>query len=200
MIQSVPAPQRFAILWHSMPPAAPAVSGEGGNLAGEESPVRSLPSIAVRTSHFDLLLQADEAALTWELPRLPMQGESLPVQRLADHRLHYLDYEGPLSDNRGQVVAWDRGRLIWQLRGDGRAQALLFGERLTAQLLIEAEGSERSETGEAAVPAEDSAAATGRLAAQSGGESGPLTQLLAAPGGQQLWRLTAKLWQVDAEA
>lgn len=200
MIQSVSTPQRFAILWHSMPPDAPAVSGKGETLACDGSTVRSLPSIAVRTSHFDLLLQADEAALTWELPRLPMQGESLPVQRLADHRLHYLDYEGPLSENRGQVSAWDRGSLIWQVRRDGHVQGLLYGERLTAQLLIETEAAEQSEAGDAAPPGDDLAAAAVRLTTDCSGQPGPHTQVLPEAAGPHFWRLTAKLWLIDADA
>lgn len=37
------------------------------------------------------------------------QGESIDAKKLADHRLAYLDYEGPISKNRGQVKRVDKG-------------------------------------------------------------------------------------------
>jgi hypothetical protein len=33
----------------------------------------------------------------------------IAAEILSDHRLAYLDYEGPVSGNRGTVVAFDRG-------------------------------------------------------------------------------------------
>jgi hypothetical protein len=33
----------------------------------------------------------------------------LDIERIANHRLLYLDYEGPVSGNRGHVARWDWG-------------------------------------------------------------------------------------------
>lgn len=59
--------------------------------------------------HWDLLLDAGEVAWTWRLLDEP-SGESHPrAERIADHRRFYLDYEGPVSGNRGSVTRWDWG-------------------------------------------------------------------------------------------
>lgn len=66
----------------------------------------------IKPSHYDFMLEFDEVLWTWELRRLPAAWsdkqdttpeDTLPVTRLADHRLAYLDYEGPLTGNRGRV-------------------------------------------------------------------------------------------------
>lgn len=40
---------------------------------------------------------------TWRLVRWPRLGQGLAAERLPDHRVDYLDYEGPVSQNRGNV-------------------------------------------------------------------------------------------------
>jgi hypothetical protein len=51
--------------------------------------------------------------------------------------LTYLDYEGPLSDNRGHVIGWERGKAIWSNADETCMEILLFGNRLTAKLVME---------------------------------------------------------------
>lgn len=82
---------RFVLLYHECPP-------------GFEKP-----------SHWDFMLEAGEVLWTWELRELPAAWQAVLPQlksspntivsatRLADHRLAYLDYEGPLTNNRGNV-------------------------------------------------------------------------------------------------
>ncbi|MFN9718760.1 MAG: hypothetical protein ACK58L_08715 [Planctomycetota bacterium] len=53
--------------------------------------------------HWDFLVQGEAMAATWRLMREPCLGEPIYAERLADHRLMYLDYEGPVSNNRGHV-------------------------------------------------------------------------------------------------
>ena len=56
--------------------------------------------------HYDLMIRHGEALATWQLaedPRTLGPGQSRPARRLGDHRLAYLDYEGPVSRGRGQV-------------------------------------------------------------------------------------------------
>ncbi len=84
-----------------------------------------LPADAVRPSHLDLMLSSidDDHPLatdtnakllwTWEVPLELLNQftseEPLPLRQLADHRLAYLTYEGPLSGNRGSVQQIDAG-------------------------------------------------------------------------------------------
>lgn len=60
--------------------------------------------------HWDFMLEEGGALQTWRLPAPP--GTALTVlaaERIGDHRLAYLDYEGPVSGGRGSVKRWDTG-------------------------------------------------------------------------------------------
>lgn len=61
------------------------------------------------TLHWDFMLEMGATLRTWRLPEPPHAGCDLPVEPLPDHRLMYLDYEGPVSGNRGSVQRWDAG-------------------------------------------------------------------------------------------
>jgi len=77
--------------------------------------------------HFDLMFEFGGKLLTWQLPEVPAAGQRYPARRLADHRLVYLDYEGPVSGNRGwvervdggpcEISTWTRGLLVAHLEG-----------------------------------------------------------------------------------
>ena len=148
MIADARSPSRFAILWHSVPnsPAANAEHPTDASPRRKYLPERDPHSIGlsvspqpiarVAVSHFDLMLQLGEVLWTWELLRLPIHGETINAVRLEDHRLKYLDYEGPLRENRGHVIGWERGDLVWQKRSSEALEVLLFGTRLTAKLIL----------------------------------------------------------------
>jgi hypothetical protein len=55
--------------------------------------------------HYDLMFELTPGGrlATWRSPDWPVEFGTL-VERLADHRRDYLDYEGPVSNNRGQVA------------------------------------------------------------------------------------------------
>jgi len=63
------------------------------------------------------MLERDGALMTWSLAELPALWRTpqndgvieLEGARLPEHRLAYLDYEGPVSGDRGQVKRVDRG-------------------------------------------------------------------------------------------
>jgi hypothetical protein len=55
------------------------------------------------TPHFDLMLESGATLRTWRLQRLPTCDQVNEALRIADHRLAYLRYEGPLSQGRGRV-------------------------------------------------------------------------------------------------
>ncbi|NNM87028.1 MAG: hypothetical protein HKL95_00745 [Phycisphaerae bacterium] len=67
-------------------------------------------------THWDLLLElpARELLATFRVDQPPHTWatvEVVPVQALPDHRRIYLDYQGPISGNRGTVIRCDRGTL-----------------------------------------------------------------------------------------
>ncbi|MGL4512101.1 MAG: hypothetical protein ACRCT8_03360 [Lacipirellulaceae bacterium] len=76
--------------------------------------------------HWDLMIERpglaiDHRLATWSLLALPAEwlrllrregaasDDAVECVRLADHRAAYLDYEGPLSGDRGNVARWAGG-------------------------------------------------------------------------------------------
>ena len=61
--------------------------------------------------HWDLMIEQPRMLSTWRLSRNPLDhpGETIPARRIGDHRKAYLDYEGPVSDDRGKVHRVDGG-------------------------------------------------------------------------------------------
>jgi len=88
-------------------------------------------------THYDLMIRQDQALATWQLDLSPadlLPGQALTARRLQDHRLEYLDYEGPVSRQRGEVRRLDRGpcRLLdchptaWRVQLEGPVVRGLF--------------------------------------------------------------------------
>ncbi len=53
--------------------------------------------------HWDLFCEDGDSLRAWEFPESPLAVPRQLVKALPAHRLHYLDYEGPLSGDRGTV-------------------------------------------------------------------------------------------------
>ena len=97
---------RFVILRHEMPGAE-----RGG-------------------THWDFMLESDGVLRTWGLSEEPQIGREIAAEQLADHRLAYLDYEGPVSGNRGSVTQWDAGEYETLVAAGGHWNVRLKGQRL----------------------------------------------------------------------
>lgn len=86
--------------------------------------------------HWDLLLEEEFSARTWRLLRKPCLGEPIGAERLADHRLMYLDYEGVVSGDRGSVkrflagtwepISEQTGLLTFKLRGRSVTESVVI--------------------------------------------------------------------------
>ena len=78
-----------------------------------------LPPESGRATHWDLMLEQPPKwggmLLTFEVPGPPaVWGPPTAVLKLPDHRSLYLDYEGPISRNRGSVRRVLQGHIRWQ--------------------------------------------------------------------------------------
>ena len=62
--------------------------------------------------HYDFMVEQGGVLWTWQLDLPPDRWRIGPVaaRRIGDHRLAYLDYEGPISGNRGRCRIVARGR------------------------------------------------------------------------------------------
>ena len=92
--------------------------------------------------HWDLMLEADGVLQTWRLERAPEEpGCTIHATALGDHRIAYLDYEGPVSGQRGNVQRWDGGIFTWQVDAADRLVVLLEGQRLRGRVVLSKTGT-----------------------------------------------------------
>src|SRR5688500_6434498 len=88
--------------------------------------------------HWDLLLEVGEVLWAWRLRAPPAPGTAVAAERSFDHRLLYLDYEGPVSGHRGTVWRWAHGEYAWREQSARRLVADVTGPRLSGRLVLEA--------------------------------------------------------------
>lgn len=99
--------------------------------------------------HWDLMLEEGDVLKTWRLPQPPEIDPAsdetsldLIAEALPDHRLVYLEYEGPVSGDRGEVNRWDRGTFTLLERSEDQLVALLTGEELAGRITLKKQDSE----------------------------------------------------------
>lgn len=80
------------------------------------------------------MVETGSVLATWALPLPPNRNHEFPAQSLPDHRITYLEYEGPVSDGRGSVVRWDTGTYELVEQTDGRLVLNLSGDKLVGQV------------------------------------------------------------------
>lgn len=111
------------------------------------------PSDSDMPSHWDFMLEREEALWTWQLYELPQSwrnalGQIVPdteeqtagvvlAIRVADHRLAYLDYEGPVSRNRGVVTRCDAGTYHMFGQTLEKLEIRLAGNQLQGRVVLE---------------------------------------------------------------
>ncbi|KAA0137947.1 hypothetical protein FYZ48_14850 [Gimesia chilikensis] len=99
--------------------------------------------------HWDLMLEEGDVLKTWRLPQPPEIDPAsdetsldLTAEALPDHRLVYLEYEGPVRGDRGEVSRWDRGTFTLLERSEDQLVALLTGEELAGRITLKKQDSE----------------------------------------------------------
>ena len=105
----------------------------------------AMPTNSKREDHWDFMLEDGDALMTWALPRQPDEqhdeqpSHPIPCSQLPDHRLRYLDYQGPVSKDRGEVTRWDRGSFEFLTKDSQAVSAILNGHRLRGTVQLTAE-------------------------------------------------------------
>lgn len=91
------------------------------------------------------MLEVGGALRTWALSCAPDASTEQIADELPDHRLAYLDYEGPVSGDRGHVTRWDTGEFRWKLDEPETAIVELSGQLLrgVATLSRDADNAQR---------------------------------------------------------
>jgi len=66
-----------------------------------------------QSRHWDLMLEDDRGSLrTWSLAEAPCLDRQIYADELPPHRIEYLDYEGPISSDRGDVTRIMQGDYV----------------------------------------------------------------------------------------
>lgn len=83
--------------------------------------------------HWDLMIERGETLATWRLERAPSgdDEQAIAAEPIGDHRRDYLDYEGPVSGNRGRVDQHDAGTCRVITSGPDQWQIEFAGKHLT---------------------------------------------------------------------
>ncbi len=95
-----------------------------------------MPAGADRDSHWDLMFETGASLRTWALAAWPEDQPEVEARLLANHRLDYLTYEGPVSGGRGAVCRWDAGSYVLQGAGDRCWEVELRGARLRGTAVL----------------------------------------------------------------
>ena len=99
-----------------------------------------LPGDAERTSHWDLMFEYEGVLRTWSVMELPplqnQEPQAIAAEQLADHRLAYLDYEGPVSGHRGTVTRCDHGSYQVERYSPELWQVQVESERLSGRITL----------------------------------------------------------------
>ncbi len=101
-----------------------------------------LPPEQARPSHWDLMFEQGGTLRTWTIESELAPHCDVAAQALADHRLEYLKYQGPVSGGRGTVTQWDRGEYTLERDSDNEWQALLSGARLVGRVSLRRSGAD----------------------------------------------------------
>lgn len=96
--------------------------------------------------HWDFMLEREGALKTWRLFNEPASGRKVRAEPIADHRIEYLDYEGPVSGNRGSVKRWDKGTYNLETSANGTLTIRLNGSRLVGTVVVSDDGFSFSST------------------------------------------------------
>ena len=102
-----------------------------------------LPAGDTRAAHWDFMIQQGSVLTTWAISRRPDQPGETIAERLPDHRLEYLHYEGPISGGRGQVTQWDTGNYREDMAGPDHVELSLSGTRLVGRVVLTSTGDDQ---------------------------------------------------------
>jgi hypothetical protein len=98
------------------------------------------------------MLETGETLRTWAIPVLPndwakagtrsgyaeiSQSNTVAVQNIGDHRLAYLDYEGPVSGDRGSVRRLDMGVFTTRHESAERWEITVEGQFLHGEITLQ---------------------------------------------------------------
>ena len=137
-----------------LPAARRGIKDTSAYNAGMGEPERAFVLLRHQTSegvHWDLMLDTGPSLATWQLDEDPSaqlgkpDAEGITARPLPEHRRDYLEYEGPVSRNRGDVARADRGTYTSLAKEAAAWTFTLAGQRLSGRFRLSADQSEAAE-------------------------------------------------------
>lgn len=92
------------------------------------------PGDYVRPTHYDVMLEDGDSLITFAVPLAPETDHAQLVERLPNHRIEYLQYEGEVARNRGRVKRIDEGTFEWVDRTENQWRVRVMGKSLQGVL------------------------------------------------------------------
>ena len=80
--------------------------------------------------HWDLMIELDNTLATWRLDTPPekLTGNTAPAEKIFDHELRFLTYEGPVNNGKGTVCIADSGECRILTNDDDRITGVFKGK------------------------------------------------------------------------
>jgi hypothetical protein len=96
-------------------------------------------------SHWDLMFERENHLATWQVSVGPAEWPDNPQNavKIQNHRLDYLSYQGPISNNRGRVEIADQGGFDAGEISEIRWVVRLAGKILNGDLELQHIGDDR---------------------------------------------------------
>ena len=89
-------------------------------------------------AHWDLMLQEGDLLQTWRLDKEPKQlpEAQTKAEKIFDHPLKFLTYEGKVNEGRGSVKIADKGTCKITTQSDGKIEMELAGAILKGKFVL----------------------------------------------------------------
>ena len=96
-------------------------------------------------THWDLMLETENALETFRLDTSPQQilQRCANAQKIQDHPLKFLTYEGPVQNGKASVKIIDSGTYNTACRSNKKIELDLAGEILTDRFALTLESNDR---------------------------------------------------------
>ena len=127
---------RMVILKHVFPEPDADIPGAKDRIAQD--------GIRKSANHWDLMLEhpSESTLMTWALESPPEAGLQISATQIANHRLKYLEYEGPISNDRGSVARIFESSFEWGEFTKQRIVIRLDSERFSKiEILLQSESN-----------------------------------------------------------
>src|SRR5262249_44261408 len=88
--------------------------------------------------HWDLMFEEEGALVTWrpQVPLAPIGETPFQIEQIGAQRMADLDYEGPVSGNRGRVERHERGEYALLSRGPSEWRVDVRGEQTVGRFRL----------------------------------------------------------------